>query len=149
MADRQLRFSGLNLVARDLDATIAFYRRLGMSIPDGKVWRTESGPHHVDDVRADSDVGFDFDSEHLAMTYNSGHDANARGNETVLGFSVGSREDVDALHGELVAAGYKSRQEPYDAFWGARYAVVVDPDGREVGLMSPLDPTRRTSPPSV
>ena len=36
-----------------------------------------------------------------------------------------------------------SQQEPYDAFWGARYAIVEDPDGNAVGLMSPIDPDRQ------
>jgi len=40
------------------------------------------------------------------------------------------------------------QQAPYDAFWGARYAIVEDPDGNAVGLMSPIDPDRRTAPPS-
>jgi uncharacterized glyoxalase superfamily protein PhnB len=120
-----------------------------MAIPDDKVWHTRSGPHHVDGIHANSDVGFDFDSQQLATAYNAGHDADSRGTETVLDFSVGSREDVDELYSDLVGAGYQSRQEPYDAFWGARYAVIVDPDGRDVGLMSPLDPARRSAPPSL
>ena len=66
-----------------------------------------------------------------------------------MGFSVPSREAVDERYGELIAAGYTGLQPPYDAFWGARYAIVEDPDGNHVGLMSPLDPTRRGAPPSV
>jgi predicted lactoylglutathione lyase len=120
MADRNLCFSGMNLVAHDLNATIAFYRKLGMSIPDDKVWHTDSGPHHVDGIHANSDAGFDFDSQQLATAYIAGHDADSRGNKTVLGFAVGSRADVDELYSELVGAGYQSRQEPYNAFWGAR-----------------------------
>ena len=67
----------------------------------------------------------------------------------VLGFAFPSREAVDATYADLVAAGYKAQQAPFDAFWGARYAVVEDPDGNAVGLMSPVDPNRRkrTTPP--
>jgi uncharacterized glyoxalase superfamily protein PhnB len=43
--------------------------------------------------------------------------------------------------------GYLGRQPPFDAFWGARYAIVADPDGNDVGLMSPVDESRRTWPP--
>jgi len=28
------------------------------------------------------------------------------------------------------AAGYPGRQQPFDAFWGARYAIVADPLAR-------------------
>ena len=67
----------------------------------------------------------------------------------MIGFRLASREAVDELHARLVAEGYRSRQEPYDTFWGARYAIVADPDGRDVGLMSPSDPARRSAPPEL
>jgi uncharacterized glyoxalase superfamily protein PhnB len=38
----------------------------------------------------------------------------------------------------LVAAGYEGKKEPYDAFWGQRYANVVDPDGNVVDLFAAL-----------
>jgi uncharacterized glyoxalase superfamily protein PhnB len=54
---------------------------------------------------------------------------------------------VDALVAELSAAGVPVQQAPYDAFWGARYAVVSDPDGNGVGIMSPVDDAHRSAPP--
>ena len=39
----------------------------------------------------------------------------------------------------LTAAGYTGRQPPFDAFWGQRYATVLDPDGTPVDLFSPLE----------
>jgi len=41
----------------------------------------------------------------------------------------------------LVAADVKT----YDAFRGARYAIVEDPDGNSFGLMSPIDAARKSS----
>ena len=42
---------------------------------------------------------------------------------------------------------------PFDAFWAARYAVVADPDGNDVGLMSlwrnPAGHGRRSHPPRL
>lgn len=49
-------------------------------------------------------------------------------------------------HRELVAAGHRGRLEPYDAFFGARYAMVDDPDGHAIGLMSPIDAARKFTP---
>jgi hypothetical protein len=46
----------------------------------------------------------------------------------------------------LTAAGYAGPQPPYDAFWGARYAIVQDPDDNDVGLMSPIDPNAKFVP---
>jgi catechol 2,3-dioxygenase-like lactoylglutathione lyase family enzyme len=64
----------------------------------------------------------------------------------VIGFKVLDRERVDELYSELTAFGYVGQQPPYDAFWGARYAIVEDPDGNPVGIMSPVDPDRRSRP---
>jgi uncharacterized glyoxalase superfamily protein PhnB len=43
-------------------------------------------------------------------------------------------------HRELVAAGAESRNEPWDAYWGQRYAQVKDPDGNVIDLFAPLPP---------
>lgn len=45
------------------------------------------------------------------------------------------------------AAPNNRMQMPYDAFWGARYAVIRDPEGNSVGLESPLDEGKRSWPP--
>jgi uncharacterized glyoxalase superfamily protein PhnB len=65
----------------------------------------------------------------------------------VFGFKVESRQAVDDLVAELAADGLPVQQPPFDTFWGARYAVVSDPDGNGVGIMSPMDPDRRSQAP--
>jgi uncharacterized glyoxalase superfamily protein PhnB len=50
---------------------------------------------------------------------------------------------------DMIDAGYRGLQEPYDAFWGARYAIIEDPDGIAVGLMSRVSPDRKSQPPNV
>jgi uncharacterized glyoxalase superfamily protein PhnB len=55
-----------------------------------------------------------------------------------LAFACDSPAEVDKLYGELVAAGYEGHKEPWDAFWGMRYALVHDPDGNGVDLYCPL-----------
>lgn len=59
------------------------------------------------------------------------------------------REQVDVLYRDLVDRGGSSGQPPIDAFWGSRYAVVVDPDGNRIGLKSPVDPAFRSRPPDL
>jgi uncharacterized glyoxalase superfamily protein PhnB len=61
---------------------------------------------------------------------------------TVLDLNLASREAVDDTHARIVAAGYISSVQPWDTFFGARYAIVCDPDGHRIGLKSPQDPTR-------
>jgi uncharacterized glyoxalase superfamily protein PhnB len=147
MGSGNVRFDGLNLVASDLDRTIEFYRQLGLAISDDMVWRTESGAHHVSGIPTGSDLDLDLDSPQLAAAYNEGYGESP--SATVIGFRLDTRGAVDELYDELVSAGHQGRQPPFDAFWGARYAIVADPDGRDIGLMSPSDPDRRARPPQV
>lgn len=139
---------GLNLIARDVEETLAFYQKLGVDIPESVVWRTDSGPHHVD-LQTPGGMGLDFDSEKLAGAYNAGWKPDAAGARTLIGFRVETRETVDERYADLVGAGYNGLQPPYDTFWGARYAIVEDPDGRQVGIMSPVDPEKRGVPPEI
>ena len=67
------------------------------------------------------------------------HDFQPRhGNTIGLAFLLDSPADVDATYERLVAAGHDGHKEPWDAFWGQRYAVVHDPDGHGVDLFAPL-----------
>ena len=153
MRDDEVRLDALNLVVRDMDATLGFYRRLGLDIPESAVWRTETGAHHVDlelpAGEVGKSIGLDFDSERLAQEYNVGFDASASNSRTLIGFRVATREAVDGRYAELTSAGHRGLQPPCDTFWGARYAIVEDPDGRSVGIMSPQDPARRSAPPEI
>jgi uncharacterized glyoxalase superfamily protein PhnB len=148
MADQPV-LNQLDLVVRDIEAALAFYRRVGLQIPDHAVWRTTSGAHHVD-LHLPNGFTLHLDSVALARSFNSGWPQLAgTGTKTIVGFALPSREAVDERYADLVAAGYAGRQAPYDTFWGARYAVVEDPDGNHVGFMSPLDPARRRPPPAI
>jgi uncharacterized glyoxalase superfamily protein PhnB len=138
MPDERPVFDQINLVVRDMDAAVAFYRVLGVDIPDtAPEWQ----PHHRSARTQPSD--FDLDSAQFARMWNEG----SRGTP-VIGFRLPTREAVDATYERIVAAGYRPQQPPYDAFWGSRYAVVEDPDGNAVGLMSPRDDAFRTEAPT-
>jgi catechol 2,3-dioxygenase-like lactoylglutathione lyase family enzyme len=129
----------LNLVVRDMEATLGFYRELGLAIvlaPDGR---------HAS-AKLENGLALEFDTTDFAHEWDSGR-RGATGGGAVIGFSVGSREEVDRIYSDLTAAGHRAHQPPYDAFWGARYAIVDDPDGRPVGFMSPIEPERKFWPP--
>ncbi|MDJ0357961.1 VOC family protein [Paenarthrobacter sp. PH39-S1] len=89
----------------------------------------------------------EWDSVEFVPQWDSGWNGTT-GGSAVLGFSVPTREAVDQIYTELTSAGYEGHQQPYDAFWGARYAIVDDPDGNSVALMSPEDPERKFWPPT-
>ena len=71
MPDAQPVLDQLNLVVRDMDAALAFYRRLGLRIPDNAIWRTQSSGHHVEVVMPNG-LHLEFDSIELAKSYNAG-----------------------------------------------------------------------------
>ncbi|SPE99665.1 Glyoxalase-like domain protein [Streptomyces sp. MA5143a] len=61
-----------------------------------------------------------------------------RGGGAGLALLCDSPAEVDAVYEELVAAGHQGELKPWDAVWGQRYAVVLDPDGNGVDLFAPL-----------
>ena len=137
MADDGPVIDQLNIVVTDMAASVAFYRRLGITIPEGdRPWSA----HHVNAVMP-AGLDVDLDSVEFAREWDSGWPGSGG---VVVGFRVASRDDVDRLYAEVTGAGHRGQQPPYDAFWGARYAVVEDPDGNAVGIMSPSDPDRRS-----
>ena len=140
--------TGLNLVAADMDAILAFYRLLGADIPDSAVWSSETGAHHVTVVMPGG-FHLEFDSVALANVYNAGYEPGRSAGQCMLGFEVDSREAVDALYEKMTAAGHRGLQPPWDAFWGARACVVEDPDGRHVGIQSPSSDEHRGAPPEI
>jgi catechol 2,3-dioxygenase-like lactoylglutathione lyase family enzyme len=142
-----VRLDQLNLVVSDVEASRAFYARLGLDFGDERdpVWAA----HHVSALHGENapPLDVDLDSETFATKWDEGWPGGAG---VVLGFKVDTRAEVDELVAALAATGISVQQRPYDAFWGARYAVVNDPDGNAVGIMSPVDAARRSpaSPPS-
>jgi catechol 2,3-dioxygenase-like lactoylglutathione lyase family enzyme len=139
-----IRLDQVNLVVRDVEASRAFYSRLGLDFGEehDPVWAA----HHVSALSGDSTpVDVDLDSTSFARQWNAGWPG---GSGAVLGFKVDTRAEVDALVAALAAEGVPVQQEPYDAFWGARYAVVSDPDGNGVGIMSPIDAALRSEGPT-
>jgi catechol 2,3-dioxygenase-like lactoylglutathione lyase family enzyme len=138
-----IRFDQISLVVRDVPASRAFYSRLGLDFGNAKdpVWEK----HHVSSLANEqSALDVDLDSLSFAPKWNEGWSGSPG---VVFGFKVESRQAVDDLVAELAADGLPVQQPPFDTFWGARYAVVSDPDGNGVGIMSPMDPDRRSQAP--
>jgi uncharacterized glyoxalase superfamily protein PhnB len=132
----------LNVIVGDMPASLDFYRRLGVVMPGGE---SEPGAHVQ--LRMPGGFSLELDTAESARVWHAGWRADPASVGVVIGFSLPSREAVDERYAELTSAGHRGRQPPFDTFWGARYAIVADPDGNDVGLMSPVDESRRTWPP--
>jgi uncharacterized glyoxalase superfamily protein PhnB len=72
-------------------------------------------------------------------SFDPGWTRGAAGHRMTLAFCCDSANLVDSTYVELTGAGYAGYLAPWDAFWGQRYATVLDPDGNAVDLFAPLD----------
>ena len=139
-----LSLGQINIVVRDMRRSLEFYRRFGLTIEDGP--ESEWSRHHARALTANG-VSVEFDSLAFAQQWNPGLDPKKLGCAAIPFFLAASREEVDRVHARVTAAGAKSQQAPADGFWGARYAIVEDPDGNAVGIISAIDPSMRLPPP--
>ena len=121
----------IEIVVADMPAALAFYRRLGLDIAA----EADSEPH------VDVDLGglhLAFDTRETILSFNPTWTPPAGGHGMALAFACESPAEVDAAYAELTGAGAEGALEPWDAFWGMRYAIVHDPDGNPVDLFAPL-----------
>jgi len=130
----------VTLVVGSTEASAAFYRELGLAVP-GDVHEV----HAEIPVAADA-VSLELDHADSARLWNASWRSGG-GTNVIIGLRVPTRDAVDELYAKVTGAGHlgEAVQPPFDAFWGGRYAIVADPDGNQVGLMSPIDPDRRAA----
>ncbi len=148
MAEAGVKFGGITLVSRDIAASLAFYGRLGVAIPADAAWAPAGVPHHAS-FEVPGGGHIEVDSIAMTRSFDPGWQEPGPSSRTVVQFSLPSAEAVDTKFAELTAAGYGGHVAPFDGFWGARYAIVEDPDGNHVGMMSPVDPAKRSAPPEL
>ena len=126
------RLDAIGVVVSDLARSMAFYRRLGLEFEPGA---ETSGHGHVEATGAG--IRFMLDTEETVRSFDPDW-KRPEGNSIGLAFVCDSAEEVDRVYAELLGAGYTGHKEPWDAFWGQRYAQVLDPDGHAVDLFAPL-----------
>lgn len=119
-----MTFSLIGLVTADLPAARAFYRRLGLDVPEGD--------DHVE-VTLPGGMRIAWDTEDVIRSFDPGWQR-ATGSRVSLAFDCGSPAEVDRLWASF-DAGHVS---PFDAPWGQRYATLFDPDGNGVDLFAAL-----------
>ncbi|MGO3886885.1 MAG: VOC family protein [Mycetocola sp.] len=123
-----LSLNFIGLVARDLDATLAFYRALGLDVPE-----REDDQVHVE-VRLPSGIVLAWDTVETIQSFDPDFVPGSGGHRAALAFECGSVEELNGVYSALVSAGHHGQVEPWDAPWGQRYATLHDPDGTAVDL---------------
>ena len=127
-----MRLDAIGIVCSDLEASLRFYSMLGVPLP-----RYDDTNGHYE---AQLDGGFRLmlDGESLIASLDDGFTPTSGSGRVVLAVRCRTPAAVDAAHGDVVSAGFRSVREPFDAVWGQRYATVADPDGNPIDLYADL-----------
>lgn len=121
----------IGMVVKDMHKTLDFYRALGLDIP------TDAEKEDHVQVITPNGYRIAWDTEEAIKGFDPQWKA-PNGSRIGIAFLCDNAADVDATYARLVGKGYRSHKEPWDAFWGQRYAQVTDPDGNVVDLFAPL-----------
>jgi uncharacterized glyoxalase superfamily protein PhnB len=126
------RFEAIGVVVADMPQALAFYRRLGLEFPEGA-----ESEGHVE--AAVAGIRVMLDTEETVRSFDPEWQPPSGGHRIAMAFRCDSPAEVDETYEELLGAGGSSHKEPWDAFWGMRYAEVKDPDGNIVDLFADLE----------
>jgi PhnB protein len=122
-----------SLTVKNSDAAIAFYQKVFGAKVDGHIMRgPNGGVMHAELLFGDMKVF--INDEFPEMGAHS--PAHYGGTSVTLQLTL---PDADKAYAEAVAAGATSKMAPHDAFWGDRYAYIIDPFGHGWGLGTPKE----------
>ena len=124
------QLNAVGIVVGDMAASIRFYRLLGLDVPE----TPDEG--HVQ-AELPNGIRLMFDTEEVIRSFDPEWTRDT-GNQLALAFECASPAEVDETYRRVVEAGFRGEKEPWDAFWGQRYAQVQDPDGVGVDLYAAL-----------
>lgn len=141
-----IRFDQINVVVSDVAGASQFLRALGVEVPELTGEWADWAPHHVELPTVADGFDADLDSSEFATHWGG---LPERFNGVVVNLRVDERSDVDAHFDKALGLGATELRAPYDAFWGARFAVVQAPGPLTVGIMSAVDQQYRGAAPAV
>jgi uncharacterized glyoxalase superfamily protein PhnB len=124
-----MRLDLISIVTQDMAKSLMFYRHIFI-IPEGL---EKEG--HVE-ITLDNGLRFAWDTVATMQSFEPQYVFTPK---QVGAFLCDSPAQVDAQFRHLITRGGKSVKEPWDAFWGQRYALVADPDGNVLDLFAPLN----------
>jgi catechol 2,3-dioxygenase-like lactoylglutathione lyase family enzyme len=124
------KLDAIGIVAADIARSAAFYRAIGVDVGE------PSGSDHFE-ATLPNGLRLMWDTAELIKQIDPTWEP-PTGHHVALAFACDSPGDVDATYEAALAAGGTSKLEPWDAFWGHRYAQVLDPDGQPVDFFAAL-----------
>jgi catechol 2,3-dioxygenase-like lactoylglutathione lyase family enzyme len=127
-----MRLNAFGIICTDIEASLSFYRMLGVPFDE---FDPENGHYDAD---LGGGVRLMLDSEAVMASFIEDFESPTGNDRIGLAVECESPIDVDETYGRVVGAGSPAVKEPFDAFWGQRYATISDPDGNHVDLYSAL-----------
>lgn len=124
----------VGVIVSDLNRAIQFYEQLGLQFPENP---DAPGHGHVE-ASLPGGLRFTLDSAESIRSFDPTWTPPSGGHSVSIAFQCESPDEVDRVYQTLTDAGAIGHKEPWDAFWGQRYAQVKDPDGTVVDLFAPL-----------
>lgn len=125
-------FRGTGIITDDLARSLAFYRLLGLQFPDD----AEKQPHV--EYALPGGMALMWDPVETIHSFEPDWSPGTGNPRFALAFVCASPAEVDEIYARIVGAGHHGHKEPWDAFWGQRYAIVHDPDSNPVDLCAAL-----------
>lgn len=127
-----MRLNAIGIVCSDVAASLRFYRTLGVDFPE-----FDPGTGHYA-AQLGGGVRLMLDSEAVRASFNDNYTAPSLNDRVSFAVECDTPAGVDAALIDLATAGHPVIREPFDAFWGQRYATIEDPDGNHVDLYAAL-----------
>ena len=124
--------NAIGLAVADMAASLAFYRKLGLDIP------AEADTQEHAEATLPGGVRLMWDPHETIRSFDPGFTPATGTGRIILALECSDPAEVDATWADMTAAGFTGHKEPWDAFWGQRYAILHDPDGNSVELYAPL-----------
>jgi catechol 2,3-dioxygenase-like lactoylglutathione lyase family enzyme len=124
--------SAIGLVCTDLRRTLSFYRALGVDIPSD----ADDAPHV--EIMLPGGFRLLLDTVETIRSFDPEWTPPQGSARAALAFECTDPAEVDATYAQMTGAGFEGHLEPWDAFWGQRYASLRDPAGTAVDLVAAL-----------
>ena len=125
-----MSLDAIGIVSKDIAQSVKFYKLLGVDL------KVTGGADHLEGSTP-SGVRIMLDSVTLMKSLNPSWQV-PTGSGITLCFKQSTPGQVDDVFHKVIEAGFKEAKAPWDAFWGQRYASVVDPDGNQIDIFAIL-----------
>lgn len=116
-------FDAVTIEVADLERSLAFYRLIGLAIPEG---------------RASSFATLELPGRGRVDWSTAARCPAGTPAPILLGVRCCDADELDRIHRSLVDGGHEVEAAPHVVAWGVRVCRAVDPDGHVVELYVPL-----------